>query len=89
MLGQERQQFVSLSENQHPEPEGMGGLLFGAKRFHFSTSEQMYHMVPPEKFLSLRRGGPENNFLIDSYMMMGGRTFENGRPYKLVTFSQR
>lgn len=88
MLGEQREQFVSLSENVHGEGEGLVASLFGPSRFQFSTSEQMYARVPSDRFLSLRRGGPECDYLIDAIMTMGGKTFD-GLPYKLVTFSQR
>lgn len=87
-FGQFKDQFVSLSENER-EPESLTDVLFGNQRFHFSTSENLDYRIPPETFLSLRRGGPSNDFLIDAVFSMGGHTFETGLPFKFVTFSQR
>ena len=88
MFGEFKDQFVSLSEN-HQEPDDFLGKMLSAKPFQFSTSQQMHPRLPPHKFLTLRRGGPKFNYLIDGYLTVGGHTFDNGLPFKQVTFSQR
>jgi hypothetical protein len=89
-FGQHKEQFISLNEHEpNGEQEGLYDTIFGANSFRFCTSEQMYHRVPPERFHSLRRGGPKYGYLIDAFMTMGGHTFDNGLPFQLVTFSQR
>ena len=88
MFGQFKDQFLSLNES-NAEPDDFMGKVFGAKPFSLSMSEHLHHRLPPEKFLTLRRGGPQFNFLIDAYLTIGGHQFDNGLPFKRVTFSQR
>lgn len=89
-FGQHKEQFVSLNQHEpNAEQESLYDTILGGNSFRFGTSEQMHHRVPPDYFLSLRRGGPQNHFLIDAFMTMGGHTFDNGLPFQLVTFSQR
>jgi len=89
-FGQHKEQFISLNEHEPSgEQESLYGTVFSGNCFRFGTSEQMHHRVPPDRFLSLRRGGPQNAYLIDAFMTMGGHTFDNGLPFQLVTFSQR
>ena len=53
-------------------------------------SEQMDYLVPPSFFASgLRKGGPENDFLVDGVLVQGGRRFRASGGHSLfVTFQQ-
>ncbi len=56
---------------------------------NFSTSQQMDYEVQPSEFTTLRKGGGENNLLVDAILFQGGRIWDSTeRPYMLVTFSQ-
>jgi len=50
-----------------------------------SLSDSHEFKVPPETFLRLRRGGPENNLCADSVI---SRPWSNGRNFLRVTFKQ-
>ncbi len=89
MFGQFKDQFISLSESPKEDPKDFLSAVFGANPFQFSTSQQLHSRLPPESFLTLRRGGPPFDFLIDAYLTIGGHTFANGLPFKQVTFSQK
>jgi hypothetical protein len=54
-----------------------------------SRSEQKRAYVEPSEFTTLRRGGEAYQFQIDTIVYKGGHLFENGLPFKLLTFSQR
>ena len=86
-FGQSKDQFISVSPGRLEEHDMLGRAL-GIKPYEFSTSEHLHYRLPPESFLTLRRGGPPH-WLIDAYLTMGGHTFSNGLPFKRVTFSQR
>lgn len=88
LMGEFKDQFFNISEG-HKEPDDFLGSMLGIKPLQFSMQQSLYKRLPPEKFLTLRRGGPEFNFLIDAYLMIGGHTFSGGLPFKKVTFSQR
>lgn len=53
-------------------------------------SEQMDYLVPPSFFASgLRKGGPENDFLVDGVLVQGGRRFRASGGHSLfITFQQ-
>lgn len=86
--GEFKDKFYSISEG-HSKPDDFLGTVLGMKPLQFSMSEHLHKRLPPEKFLSLRRGGQAFNYLIDAYLMIGGHTFSNGLPFTKVTFSQR
>ena len=88
-FGQHRDQFVSVNEADPEQYVDLYSTVFGVDNYRFSTSEQLVPRVTPDDFLALRRGGNTHRFLIDAYFTQGGRTFEYGSPFKLVTFSQR
>ncbi|MCA9194633.1 MAG: hypothetical protein KDB03_22835 [Planctomycetales bacterium] len=88
MFGDFKDQFVSISES-HSQPDDPLGQMFSANPFQFSTSESLFPKLPAHQFLTLRRGGPQFNYLIDGYWTVGGQTFANGLPFKKITFSQK
>lgn len=88
MFGEFKDQFINLSESQQ-EPKDFLGSMLGAKPFQFGSSQSMHPRLPAHKFLTLRRGSQQFNYLIDAYLTVGGHVFGNGLPFKKVTFSQR
>ncbi|MEZ6098152.1 MAG: hypothetical protein R3E01_04200 [Pirellulaceae bacterium] len=88
MQGEFKDKFFSISEGPK-DPNDLLGSILGMKPLQMSMSEQLHKRLPPENFLTLRRGGQAFNYLIDAYLMIGGHTFADGLPFKKVTFSQR
>ena len=88
-MGNHREQFISINESQRKEDLDFWSCVFGAERFTFSTSEQLVPRLTPDQFLSLRRGGKSNGYLVEGFLSQGGRVFSNGFPFDLVSFSQR
>jgi hypothetical protein len=78
----------------HPSPDRPGG---GGEHAHanVSRSEQLRAFIQPSRFQSLRRGGSENDFVVEAVCFQGGRMFraENGLddmlPFKILKFRQR
>jgi len=58
----------------------------------FSTSRnssyKLEDMVRPEHFNLLKTGGPDYNYLVESYIHFQGRAFDNGLNFRKVTFKQ-
>lgn len=55
-----------------------------------SINEQKRRVIEPIAFHKLKRGGPENDFIVSAIMHQVGRTFEaTGTNYLHVNFSQR
>ena len=86
-FGTHREQFIGVNETTPPEPADFMSLVFGADNYNFSINEQLVPRITPDQFMSLRRGGKPHKYLVDMFLTQGGRTFENGCPCKLVTFS--
>ena len=88
-LGEHRDQFVSTSEQQPHEAQDFLEATFGTRRFSYSTSEQLTHILPPSRFQTLSRGGPDFGYCVSAYYTVGGRTFAGGLPYRLIQLMQR
>jgi NAD(P)-dependent dehydrogenase (short-subunit alcohol dehydrogenase family) len=59
-----------------------GGMSFG-------TSEAVDYTVPPAEFQRLRKGGPENNCVVDAYIFQAGREWPStGESYLKASFKQ-
>ena len=55
----------------------------------FGTSEAVDYVVPPAEFQRLRKGGPENNGIVDAYIFQAGRIWpSNGESYLKTSFIQ-
>ncbi|MBS0448505.1 MAG: TraM recognition domain-containing protein [Proteobacteria bacterium] len=57
-----------------------------------STTEQKRFYLEPAAFQRLRRGGVENDLLVDAVLFAGGKQFPSDQgpaPYRTVTFRQR
>jgi hypothetical protein len=59
------------------------GLQLGGRGL-FLTSKD----VRPEDFTRLRKGGKENNFIVDVYLFQGGRQFSSGKTWIKTSFRQ-
>ena len=88
--GQHREDFVSVSENKQEEDLDLMNLLLGNDRLLFSVGQQLAPRCSPAAFLDLRRGGPENKFIVDAFLTQGGKTFgHDNSPFTRVSFKQR
>ena len=79
----------SRNDQQFPMPQPQqAGNNAGVSR-----SEQRRYFLEPATFTTLRRGGPQHNFLIDAVVFLGGHLFSNGNgerlPYRVLTFNQK
>ncbi len=54
-----------------------------------SKSEQRRYFVEPARFTTLKRGGDVYNFQVESIVYKGGHIFNDGQPFKLLTFNQQ
>ena len=52
------------------------------------SSESLEYNIQPAQFLTLRRGGPHNHFLVETIIGQGGRVFSNGQTFIKTAFSQ-
>lgn len=55
---------------------------------HASWSQQWHPEVPPDTFVGLAKGGPDNGFLVEAVLSQGGRRFSTGRTWLRVAFPQ-
>lgn len=53
------------------------------------SSQQLHFQVDPREFSVLRSGGPQNDFSVDAVITIAGRTFNTGKNFYHVTFSQK
>lgn len=53
-----------------------------------SSSQQLHYLVEPRSFTTLRKGGEENQFLVDAYITGTGRVFSNQMNAIKTTFKQ-
>ena len=51
-------------------------------------SEQRRYYVEPARFTTLKRGGAVYGKQIEAIVYKGGLLFEDGQPFKLLTFNQ-
>ena len=54
-----------------------------------STQYELEPMVRPELFGHLLQGGPENGFIVETYVHRQGKLFDNGHNFKKVIFKQK
>lgn len=91
VIGRSRQFFMNTSSSYEPA-DAMSQLvgIYGDPQVTTGMSEQMEFEVPPRYFTSLRTGGPENRWQVDSVVFQGGRVFkETGKAWLPVTFDQQ
>lgn len=54
-----------------------------------TRSEQRRYFVEPASFTTLKRGGEVYGFQVEAIVYKGGHLFEDGQPFKLLTFNQQ
>lgn len=80
----------TLSRDWHTRStlnEGIGhsGLNMGS-----TIRQTLDYLVQPVRFTTLKKGGPQNNFIVEGIMYRGGESFKaSGKSYQLVSFSQK
>lgn len=79
LLG-ERWIQVSSTNVGHSDQSHSGGV---------TRSDQRRFFVEPARFTTLKRGGDVYSFQVESIVYKGGHIFEDGQPFKLLTFNQR
>jgi len=59
--------------------------------FSMGTSEapELQQIVRPEEFSTLLKGGPENDFFVEAYMHLQGKTFHTGASHRKIVFNQK
>ncbi len=86
MFGQRKEMFGSYSG---PKEYDMVSDWMGQDRGGYSMSEQMQPCVRPEEFVTLRKGGWENDLIVDCFVTQGGRVWSNGKTYTKMGIKQR
>lgn len=54
-----------------------------------SRTEQRRYFVEPARFTTLKRGGDVYGFQVETIVYKGGHLFDDGLPFRLLTFNQR
>lgn len=54
-----------------------------------SRSEQRRYYIEPSRFTVLKRGGDISGFQVEAICYKGGHVFDDGMPFRLLTFNQR
>jgi hypothetical protein len=71
-----------FNSNINRNEEGHGAVSSGA-------SESLEYLVQPSEFLTLKKGGPANDYLVEAYVLGGGRVFNaSGSTYLKTAFKQ-
>lgn len=79
LLGERWLNVTSTSSNRNEQGAG-GGV---------TISEQRRYFVEPSRFTTLKRGGDVYGFQVECIVYKGGHLFEDGLPFRLLTFNQR
>jgi type IV secretory pathway TraG/TraD family ATPase VirD4 len=80
LLGEQWVMTTSVSASQgQGDRSGTSGV---------SRSEQRRFLVEPSRFTTLKRGGDVYGGQVEAIVYKGGHLFENGMPFKLLTFNQ-
>ena len=58
-------------------------------RASHSSSEKLHYVIQPEDFLKLKSGGEDNNYKVQTIMVIRGKEWKTGEPFREVTFDQR
>ncbi len=89
-LGYEPQLLFGGGTETGGEPFDAAGYMLGTwqPKAHYSFSQQLQPVLPPQTFLTLRTGGEANDFTVDAVVIAANRTFADGRPFKLVSLKQ-
>lgn len=91
LCGQSKQ--LLTGGGSHPQEHDPVGEFFGTSRPCVSVNfnEQWLPILRPEQLAGdeLRKGGPENGFMVDAFVHIGGRRFSNGKVVIKAAFKQR
>lgn len=90
VIGRSPQFFINA--NQSSNTADWTNALFGLggpTSMNSGISQQMEYELPPRHFTTLRCGGPESDWNVDSIVFQGGRQFSNGKTWLPVTFRQQ
>jgi len=91
LIGRSRQ-FLTNSTSSYGETDLMSTMLGfrGPGQTSAGVSEQIDFEVQPKVFTSLRRGGPENGWLVEGIVYQGGAPFrQSGKNWLRTGFLQR
>lgn len=92
LVGRTRQYFASGNTSYSPEQQGMlGRELFAPMPSTSAGFSEAYEFeVQPAAFTTLRKGGPENGWLVDAIVFQNGRTFHaSGKTWLATSFAQK
>jgi hypothetical protein len=66
------------------------GESFGANSFNVSAgkNESFDYDVPPQSFTKLKKGGKQNNRIVEAIVFQNGRLWKNGKTHLLTQFKQ-
>lgn len=78
-----------LCGDAYVEDESSSYSMSGKLGFSRSKSYKLERMTRPEAFVSLRQGGPRNNYQVEAYMHLQGEMFPDGMSYRKITFIQQ
>jgi hypothetical protein len=67
--------------------QSISGLSLGQDQ-RMSLNKQLLNQVEPIKFTTLKSGGKQNGFQVDSIITVAGRVWSDGKNYIETTFSQ-
>ena len=89
LLGQSKQFLASTSVSNKPFDWLADSMGLSQEGGSYSCTEHLLPDVRPEAFTKLRKGGFENNLIVDCYVFQGGRKFSsNGKTWVKSTFTQ-
>jgi hypothetical protein len=91
LIGRTRQ-FLTNSSSSYSETDWLSAAMGfrGPGQTTGGVSEQIDFEVQPKAFTSLRRGGPENGWLVEGIVYQGGARFrQSGKTWLRAGFSQR
>lgn len=89
--------------NTHVETNRWASELIGQRWVEDASSNESYgkgfsfgegkswkleSWVRPEEFLKLRTGSPSNQYIVEGYLLLAGKTFHNGNNHLKVKFNQ-
>ena len=81
---------TNVGNSRHEKP--MAGMDGAHHSSGVSRSDQRRYFVEPAQFTTLKRGGAQHGYQVESIVYNGGNLFESGNeslPFKLITFNQK
>jgi TraM recognition site of TraD and TraG len=91
LLGERWMKITSTNAGQSRN-EGGQTMTDGSHSSGVARSDQRRFFVEPSIFTTLKRGGPQYDYQVETIVYNGGHLFESGSealPYRLLTFNQR